>query len=96
MNCGLTHDASAVGFMVFTNAKLTPGQGVRIRVFLPSPGAEPKVVTGRVVRCETMSRAECDLWSEKVAIALDQPDPTLTDAALGMAALHSEIYGQSR
>src|SRR5262245_51437429 len=92
----LTEDASATGILLLTRAKVEPGQTVQLRGFLPGGGEEPRLASGRVVRRESLSLEESELWREKVAIELTEPMPDLAAKFEEIAARQAELYGRKR
>lgn len=91
--CAITHDASATGLLLLTCAKLELGQAIRLRVHTRDGSTPSFDVTGRVVRREPLDAPESDVWHEKVAVALDEPDSALARELEALARKQAEIYG---
>ena len=92
---GITHDASETGLLLLTRAKLTVGQSLKVRVFLPrgDGGSDQIDVTGQVVRREKLDLRGNDLWHEKVALTLSEPNPELARRVAEISAEQERIYG---
>ena len=89
----ITRDASATGLLLLTRSTLSPGAAVRVRIFLPG-NDPPHLATGRVVRSEPLSAEERGLWSQKVAIAFDQPVLEVDQALAELAERQEQLHGK--
>lgn len=89
----ITKDVSAQGLLVLTRVRLEPEQPIRLRVYLPGDEDRVAVVSGRVVRRETLAPDERGTWREKVALAFDEPQDSLADEFAALAAEQARIYG---
>lgn len=94
----ITRDASETGLLLLTRARLQVGQAVRVRVHLPNTDGSTSLVevTGSVVRREALPLADNDLWHEKVAIVLDEPNPELARRVHEVAEAQERIYGGAK
>jgi hypothetical protein len=69
----ITRDVGASGLLVLTRMRLAVGQAVKLRVAFG--GRDDQVITGVVVREETLEPGDSTLWITKVAISVDPGDP---------------------
>ncbi|TMQ24562.1 MAG: PilZ domain-containing protein [Deltaproteobacteria bacterium] len=69
----ITRDISTRGLLLLTRPALQVGELVKLTVAL---GATQHTLSGKVVRVEAMEPHE--LWRHKVAIAVDESDPALS------------------
>ncbi|MBN2195500.1 MAG: PilZ domain-containing protein [Polyangiaceae bacterium] len=92
----ITKDVSSQGMLVLTRARLTEGQSVKLRVYLPGEEDRVEVVEGTVVRREPLAPDERGTWSEKVAVAFGQPRDTLAHEFSELATEQARIYGWER
>jgi hypothetical protein len=72
----VTHDASERGVLMLTASTLDAGANVEIALKMPGE-AEPRRVTGRVVRIEENAADPHGLWPHRMAIEFDEPQPDL-------------------
>lgn len=72
----LTKDVSESGLLVMSHQTLDVGTGVTIHLRF---GGAQYVVTGKVVRQESMTTEEAAMWRSRSAVAVDT-----TDSDLGM------------
>jgi hypothetical protein len=72
----VTHDASGRGVLMLTASTLSAGSAVEIALKMPGE-AEPKRVSGRVVRVEANPADPDGLWPHRMAVEFDEPQPDL-------------------
>ncbi len=91
----ITKDVGAQGALVLTRNKLTVGQAVRLRVYLPGEDDRVLVVSGKVLRHETLSVDERGTWRNKVALEFDEPQGQLAEEFASLAAEQARLFHQS-
>jgi hypothetical protein len=69
----ITRDVGAGGLLVLTRLHLDLGQVVKLRVAYGDK--DERVISGTVVRQETLAPGESTLWRTKVALSVEPGDP---------------------
>jgi PilZ domain len=91
LGCGVSRDASALGFLLLTRADLAPTTRVVLHLWVPGENA-PRALEGSVVRIEAMRPGESMIWSYRIAVSLDRPP---VDLERLIEALAKPAQGQS-
>ncbi len=88
----ITHDGSSSGLLLLTRAELEADQAVTIRCFLGK--GEPVMLSGKVVRQESLSAEENSLWRSKVAVHLQEENAELAQHFEEIGERQAETYGE--
>jgi len=83
LGCGVSRDASGVGLLLMTDAKLVVGSGLVLRLYIPRE-EEPRILQAKVVRCEKIPVTERVIWPYRVGVQLDQPPDDLQQIVLSL------------
>ena len=66
-------DASVIGARLATAVKLTPGETVKLALYLADDERGPRPASGKVVRVEPRAKEIADLWMYDVGVEFDEP-----------------------
>jgi hypothetical protein len=88
----ITKDISEVGLLLLTRAKLSHGEHVVVKIYLPGDELRSVDVSGKVVRLEELADEEKGIWRIKAAFAFDQAQPDVAQEFERLAAEQAKIY----
>lgn len=90
----LIRDLSVTGALLLTRAKIAVGDVVRLSLYLRE-GADPELVSAKVVRHERRSIEMAHPWTKAVAVQFDAPLPALEAEAKALADRQAALAGRA-
>jgi hypothetical protein len=69
----MIHDLSVTGALLLSRRELSPGERVKLQLFILEDTTQFRPASGRVTRVEPLDPSAVGLWRYRVAVEFDEP-----------------------